>query len=123
MVQAARDEIIRTELRLSDDEDAAFWSIYEDYRAATTEVRGRYADIIADYMRRYDKGEITGEYADELLSSFFKIKKELLDVQESYVPKFRTALPAVKVAQFYQLENKISADIDAQLAIAVPLIE
>jgi hypothetical protein len=28
-----------------------------------------------------------------------------------------------KVAQFFQLENKINAEIDAQLAIAIPLID
>lgn len=123
MVQAARDEIIRTELRLSDDEGAAFWPVYEDYSAEKAEVMDRYTDLIADYIQRYDRGDISMDYADELIRSFFAIKRELLDIQESYVPKFRKILPAVKVAQFYQLENKINAEIDAQLAISVPLIE
>jgi hypothetical protein len=39
------------------------------------------------------------------------------------LPTFKKSLPALKVARFYQLENKIEAEIDAQLALAVPLIE
>lgn len=123
MVQAARDEIIRTELSLSDDEGAVFWPIYEDYSAKKAEVMDRYTDFIADYIQHYDRGDISTDYADELIKSFFVIKREILDIQESYVPKFRKILPAVKVAQFYQLENKINAEIDAQLAVSVPLIE
>lgn len=123
MIQAARDEIIRTELNLSADEDAAFWPVYEDYRADTAEIMDRYTDFISDYVQRYDSGDISDAYADELIETFFRIKRERLDVQERYVPKFKKVLPAVKVAQFYQLENKINAEIDAQLAISVPLIE
>jgi hypothetical protein len=31
-------------------------------------------------------------------------------------------LPALKVAQLYQLENKLNAEVDIQLAMAIPLI-
>jgi hypothetical protein len=29
----------------------------------------------------------------------------------------------LKVARFYQLENKMNADVDAELALLVPLVE
>ena len=31
--------------------------------------------------------------------------------------------PELKVARFYQLENKMDAELDAQLALFVPLVE
>jgi len=57
------------------------------------------------------------------METFFGIKQELLDIKKNYLPKFKGVLPALKVARFYQLENKIEAEIDSQLALAVPLIE
>ncbi len=32
-------------------------------------------------------------------------------------------LPSLKVAHFYQLENKMNAEIDASLALVVPLMD
>jgi hypothetical protein len=123
MVQAARDEIIRSELYLGDDEMAAFWPVYEEYTATRNVLMDRYTDMISEYIRRYDNADFSDEYADKLIRDFFEIKRARLDLRESYVAKFKEVLPVLKVAQFYQLENKIDADIDSQLAISVPLIE
>jgi len=123
MVQAGRAELIRSELRFTDEEAAAFWPIYEGYQAATSAIGDRYAALLTDYVDRYHRGDMNDEYAIRLLEDYFGIKQELLDVQTSYVPKFKAVLPALKVAQFFQLENKIRAEIDSQLAIAIPLID
>jgi len=123
MVQAGREELIRSELRFTDEESAAFWPIYEGYQVATSAIGDRYAALLTEYVDRYHRGDLSDEYATGLLDEFFGIKQELLDVQTSYVPKFMAVLPALKVAQFVQLENKIRAEIDSQLAIAIPLID
>ena len=83
----------------------------------------RYGELIKDYVRRYDDADLSNEYADEMIKTYFAIKNELLDVQEDFLPGFRKVLPALKVAQFYQLENRINTQIDAQLATVVPLID
>ena len=123
MVQAGREELIRSELRLTDEEAAAFWPIYEVYQAESAAIGDRYAAMLAGYINRYNRGDLSDEYAVDLLDVFFDVKQDLLDVQTDYLPKFMEALPALKVAQFYQLENKIRAEIDAQLAVVVPLID
>ena len=123
MVQAARAEIIRAELHLTDEEAAGFWPLHAAYAAETTAVMDRYTAMITDYVRRYDSGDLSDEYAIEVMDRFFAIKRELLDIKTRFLPRFKELIPPLKVARFYHLENKIDADIDAQLAIAVPLIE
>lgn len=123
MVQAGRDEIIRDELSLTGQEAELFWPVYAAYTGDTKAIMDRYTALLTDYVRRYDSGDLSDEYASDLMETFFGIKQELLDVKKDYLPKFMQALPALKVARFYQLENKIEAEIDAQLAIAVPLID
>lgn len=123
MMREGRLQIIREELHLTDDEAAVFWPLYATYRRDIDAIQDKYADMIAEYVKRYDDAELSDQYATELMDSFFSIKRGLLDVQEKYLPEFREVLPALKVARLYQLENKISAEIDAQLADVVPLID
>ncbi|MCH7830730.1 MAG: hypothetical protein IIB75_09270 [Proteobacteria bacterium] len=123
MIQAARQEMFRAELHMTDEEAEKFWPIYSTYREEYDGVMRRYGDMITDYVRRYNDADLSDEYADEMLKSYFGIKEELLHVQQRYLPELHAILPALKVARFYQLENKFNAEIDAQLARAVPLID
>jgi hypothetical protein len=58
-----------------------------------------------------------------MLDDYFQIKSELLSERRSFIRQFGEILPKRKVALFYQLENKFFANIDAELALSVPLIE
>jgi hypothetical protein len=46
-----------------------------------------------------------------------------MEVRKRYVSEFAKILPMLKVARFYQLENKLAADVEAELALLVPLVE
>lgn len=123
MLQAGREDIIREDLRMSDEESAGFWPVYEEYHAEIMAVRDRQARMIADFLKMYRDGALSDEYAETLINDFFDIKSDLLTVQKKFVRQFRKVLPALKVARFYQLENKMDAEIDAQLALFIPLVE
>lgn len=123
MIREGRAELIRTELKLSDEESAAFWPVYDAYRAERDAVMDRYAALIREYMRRYNAADLSDDYADEVIDDYFSIQRDKLAVQESFLPRFRAVMPALKVARFFQLENKTNAEIDAQLALVVPLID
>lgn len=123
MVSDFRDETIRSELHMTESQAAGFWPIYSEYRKEYIEIMDRYSDLITDYLRRYEDADLSEEYAGQLIETYFGIKRELLAVQEKFLPRFREVLPALQVARFYQLENKMNVEIDAQLALVVPLIE
>ena len=123
MVQASQEAIIREELRLTVTEEAAFWPLYEEYRSNTLPIRDQYVMLIADYMRQYETGILTNEYAKGMIDGYFDVKEDLLKVRKRYVRKFAKVLPMLKVARFYQLENKMTADVEAELALLVPLVE
>jgi len=123
MIREARVEIVRSELHLTEEEAAGFWPVYTVYRGETDAIQDRYAAMVAEYVRRYESANLSDEYANELIDTFFAIKRELFDVQEKFLPEFRNVLPALKVARLLQLENKINAEIDAQMALVVPLVD
>jgi len=123
MVREGRLEIVRSELPLTEPEATDFWPKYAEYREEVDSIQDRYTDLVAEYVGRYENADLSDDYADELIDSWFDIKRELLDVQEIYLTDFRKILPALKVARLFQLENKINAEIDAQLAVVIPLID
>ena len=123
MIQESQEAIIREDIRLTAAEEADFWPLYERYRADTLPVRDRYVMLIADYMRQYESGILTDDYARQMIDGYFDVKGDLLKIRKSYVRRFAKVLPMLKVARFYQLENKMAADIEAELALLVPLVE
>lgn len=123
LLNAGREEIIREEIRLSDDESAAFWPLYERYQADLQVVRDRYAGLLTDYIDAYRAGTVSEEMANQLIDDYLQIQVDLLNIKKEYLADFRKALPARKAARFYQLENKMELGLESELSTIVPLID
>ena len=123
MIQQTGEAFIREELRLSDEEAADFWPLYREYRLSIEPIHNRYITLVADYMQHYRAGTLDDENAERMLDSYFDIKSDRLKTRKRYIRKFKKVLPMLKVTRFYQLETKMNADIDAVLALTVPLAE
>jgi hypothetical protein len=123
MIQEGRRTIIREDLPMTTEEEALFWPLYDQYRAELVPVQDHYIAMVSDYMRQYETGILTDEYAETMLMKHFEIKGRILKIRKSYIRPFENIMPMSKVARFYQLENKMNADVDAELAMVVPLYE
>jgi hypothetical protein len=123
LLQVGRIEIIKDEMRFTEEEAAAFWPAYDDYQSDLTEVRNRYADLLTTYSDAYRAGTVSEAFAEQMVDDFLDIQEDLIMIKKKHLDAFRKALPARKVTRFYQLENKIDAGLEAQLALVVPLID
>jgi len=123
MIQEGRRTIIREDLHMTRDEEMGFWPLYEKYRGELMPVQDRFIAMVSDYMQQYQTGVLTDEYAATMLLKHFEIKGRILEIRKNYIDQFAAVLPMSKVARFYQLENKMNADVDAELAMVVPLFE
>jgi hypothetical protein len=79
--------------------------------------------LVGAFAERYETGTLTDDDANELLDLSFDIQSDTIELKKRYVARFREVLPGIKVARFYQLENKIQAEVDAALALAIPLAD
>jgi hypothetical protein len=66
---------------------------------------------------------LTDETARKLISDYLAIQTNQTAVLRKYSPQFLQVLPARKVAQLYQIENKLRAIIDYDMAQSIPLIK
>ena len=123
LLQAGRAEIIRDELFMTEDESADFWPVYEEYHAEIMTVRDRQTMIVTEFLKGNRAGTLDNDYAEDFIKNNFEARSDLLKIQEKYIRRFHQILPALKVARFYQLEHQMDAQVNARLAIFVPLIE
>lgn len=117
--QTERKVIVAKAMALSDQEAAAFWPVYNDYRAEMFKVNDRLVKIITDYAAQRDT--LTDAQAKTLLNDHIKFEQDLLKIRKKYIAKFNKAMPMTKVARFYQIENKLDILQKVGLASQIPL--
>ena len=83
-------------------------------------VDDRSVTLINDYAESFDT--MTEEFAEDMIREFMSIRQAELDVTRKYLKRFQKILPPNKVARFFQLENKLDAVIDFELASEIPLV-
>ena len=123
LVRESLRELLREELMLTDEESRRFWPVYGGYEEERIAIADRYTRILTEFVTRYRQGTLGDRDADRLLDGYLDVKNDTIRLRKRYVGKFRRVLPGVKVTRFYQLENKIQADVDAVLARTVPLAD
>jgi hypothetical protein len=127
-IELARD-ILKTEKKaaiaegmdLTDGEITPFWELYNEYNSKLSQTQNQRVALIKNYAQNYET--MTNEKADEIMKSFFKYQQDIIKLKKSYYGRFKKILPSTKAARYFQLENKIQALVDAELAMQIPLIE
>ena len=108
-------------MQLSESESQPFWNLYNEYQSALYLIQNKRIAIIKDYSDNFTS--LSDEKADELWIGSLKYEQELLKLKKRYYAKFKKVVSPGKAARLMQLENKIEALIDVQLALELPLIE
>ena len=118
-IQKARQAIIADAMKLTEDESLAFWPAYRDYRVDMARLGDRLVKVITEFVAA--EAALNDEQANRLMVEYLDIKAKDVSVKKKYVGVFRKLLPAPKVARFFQLENKLDAIVNYDLALTIPL--
>jgi hypothetical protein len=116
-----RKILIMKEMNMTETEAEQFWPLYEEYRGKMKQVGDIRVRIITDYAASYST--MTDELAEELLDDYVDYMDEKQSLTKKYIKKFRAILPDIKVTRYFQLEHKLDAVVDYQLAGRIPLVE
>ena len=57
------------------------------------------------------------------MNTYFEVEDARLKKRRDYVKKFGKVMSDVKVMRFFQLENKVQAEVNAALAVTIPLAD
>ena len=121
IMQTERKILIMREMSLTPEEADAFWPLYDEYVVARRALGDRRVKVITDYAASY--GSMTDELARQLADEALDYESDALKLKKKYVKKFRKILPEVKVVRYFQLESKLDAIVEFDLASKIPLME
>ena len=119
VAQVERQAIVAEAMYLTDQESTSFWPVYHEYRGMVTRINDQLVKVVTDYAAQRDT--LTDAQAKVLLDNYFAYENDLLKMRKKYVSKFGKALPMIKVARFYQVDNKLDSLFRLALASQIPL--
>jgi hypothetical protein len=114
-----RKIILLGNMSFTSDESANFWPAWNEYRADVAANGDRKLALIKDFAANYEN--MTDQKAEELMTDHFSIEMQNLVIKQSFAQNINKFMPAQKVMRVIQIENKLDAAIDLQLAAEIPL--
>ncbi len=120
-VRADKKLVVAVNMDLTESEAKDFWPVYESYQKQLEGIYRRLAQLIANYAQEYNNKTLNDEKAKKLTDEMLAIEDDEVMLRRSYVPLLGKTLPARKVARYLQIENKIRAILQYELAAEVPL--
>ena len=120
VVQTERKAVVAKNMQLSEAESGAFWPVYNEYEQAMRKVNDKRVELIRKLAAEYQT--LTDEQAEALLQESFDFQNERVKVRRNFRKKFSKVLAGKRVARFYQIDSKIDAIIDFDIARTIPLV-
>lgn len=120
-IQTDKRAIVLRTLDLNDTQVAAFTPIYDAYQAEMKVLMERGGAVLDKFAANF--GSMTDDAAKEILKEALKIRDDRNATMRKYAKKLERELPAVKVLQWVQIENKLNTLLDVQAASVIPIAQ
>jgi hypothetical protein len=120
-LRADKKLIVAENMQLSDAEGKTFWPVYDAYQEEKSKLADRRRQVIQDYAANFRN--LPDKVAKDLVDRSLAIKQDDVKLMAAYLPKFRQAVGDKKAARFYQIESKIDAIVNFELAANIPLAQ
>ena len=119
-IRAEKKKIIAANLPLTETEATKFWPIYDQYVAEMTKHNDEFFSVIRDYAA--NQKTLTDAQASSMIKRWVEIQIGRDQLRQKYIPLFERVIPGKKVALFYQIDRRLYALLDLQVASEIPLI-
>ena len=113
-------EIVKENLKLTEDEAKIFWPLFDEYMAARSPIFEKRVSITEEYMMNYYA--LDDATAKDLIGKVMQSNQDLFDLRKEYVNKMFDVLPAQLVGKFFQIDNRVSAVVDVIRMSSTPLV-
>jgi hypothetical protein len=116
-----RQALVAENMNLTEAEAEAFWPLYREYQNERAGLADRRVAMLTEFRDNFDS--LSEERAKEIINDAIKLDDDVLKLRKRHLRKFREALGEKKTMRYFQIENKLEAIIDFELAQVVPLAE
>ena len=118
-MRADKRAVVASVLELTEGEAKVFWPVYNAYQSDMVTHYSKLMRLTEQYEQAY--GSMTDQVATKLLKDYLALETAHIGLLNAYLPRFQKVLPPIKVARLYQVENKLRALVNYDLARQIPL--
>ena len=122
IIKHKRKKIVARNIALDEGEKKAFWSLYDQYQKDMRELGIKRLALIEEYAKAYKSKSLTDQQALKLLNDHLLNAQMRLRKRNAYIQKFKEIIPPKKAVRLFQVENKMDAIINFELAAQIPLV-
>ncbi len=119
-VKTDKKALVEATLKLTPAEAKKFWPIYDAYQR-NLDMTNRQRVVIVEALIVRDK-PMTDLYARNLANELLLADESEIKARRTMQTKVLKAVPAKKAARYIQLESKIRATVQYDIAQTIPLI-
>jgi len=124
MQQAARKDkraLVNEKLQLTPDEAKKFWPIYDNLQRDLSRLN-RERNLALETLASRDR-PVSDAYAKQIVNDLMTTEEQEVKALRKAANATMRALPPRKAARYMQLENKLRAVQDYEIAVAFPLAQ
>jgi hypothetical protein len=119
-IRADKKKLIAANLSLTEDEATKFWPVYDQYVAEMTKANDEFYGLIKDYVA--NQKTLTDAQATTFLKKWSDAQLHQAQARQKFIPLVEKVIPPKKAALFFQVDRRLYALLDMQVASELPLI-
>jgi hypothetical protein len=119
-IRSEKKKLIAANIPLTETEATKFWPVYDQYVAEMTKHNDEFYTLIKDYAAH--QKTLTDAQASSIIRRWIEIQIGQAQTRQKYIPLFERVVPGKKVALFFQIDRRLYAVLDMQVASQIPLI-
>jgi hypothetical protein len=120
-IRSRKRQLIAVNLKLTPDQAAKFWPLYNQYSAELSRIGDQQTALIREYADQW--GTMTDEQASNLAKRSLAMDERIAQLRAKYLLIFSQAVPGQVVATFFQLDRRFQALLEVQMASQIPLVQ
>ena len=115
--------VVEENLVLTEAQAAAFWPIYEEYQRELRAIDDDVVSLVNEYVDAYSKSAVRDATAKRLLDRSLALDEAEIRLRKRYAARLVQVIPPIEAARYLQIERKIRAVVEFDLADRIPLVE
>ena len=119
-LRSEKKQILAMNVSFTADEATRFWPVYDAYAKEMTANYDKFYGLIKDYAAH--QSTLTDPQAIALIKRWNDIQIDLSKTREKYIPLVEKVVPGRKAALFFQIDRRLYALMDLQIASEIPLV-
>ena len=119
-LRSEKKQLIALNLPLTAEEATKFWPVYDEYVGEMAKVNDEFYAVIKEYAA--NQKTLTDAQASSMINKWAAIQVKQAQTRQKYIPIVEKVISPRKAALFFQIDRRLYALMDLQVASQIPLV-